>query len=160
MLNTLPAPATRFGMRVMWLPRGPYLTENAYWCCLRSALEDRGVVFDDSPGANLGARWLLRNRSEVQAVHLHFVQPFYHYEVIHARLRWVLRFARNLLLARMLGYRTVFTLHNLIPDYPLKPGWVDFLGHWVATNLTDRVIVHSELARNLLASRYKRRSNV
>jgi glycosyltransferase involved in cell wall biosynthesis len=64
------------------------------------------------------------------------------------------------LLARALGFRTVFTLHNLEPTYQLQPAWVDYLGHLVATNFTDRVIVHCDEARQLLAERYGRRRHV
>jgi glycosyltransferase involved in cell wall biosynthesis len=135
------------------------LLENPYWSILRTGLRDLDVEFSPR-GSGFGGRWLRANRSSVDVLHFHFVQQFYAYESTGARLRWVVRFARNLILAGAWGYRTVFTLHNLRPTYPLQPTWVDYLGHWVAVNLTQRVIVHCEAARDALAGRYGRRRNV
>jgi glycosyltransferase involved in cell wall biosynthesis len=71
-----------------------------------------------------------------------------------------MRFARNLLVARALGYQTIFTVHNVAPTYTLRPAWVDFLGHWCAVNLTNRVIVHSQAARQAVTRRYGRRHGI
>ena len=104
------------------------LAANPYWSILHRALSDAGINFVPET-SQFGRRWLWANRKVVNVLHFHYIQQFYAYEGTHARLRWVLRFARNLLLARIWGYRTVFTLHNLSPTYPLHPGWVDYLGH-------------------------------
>ena len=135
------------------------LEANPYWSILRSQLGDLGVGFT-SDVSQFGRRWLWANRSSIDVLHFHYIQGFYAYEGSGARLRWVLRFARNLLLARAWGYRTVFTLHNLSPTYPLHPTWVDHWGHWVAANLTDSVIVHCNFARRMLAERFGRRKSV
>jgi beta-1,4-mannosyltransferase len=136
------------------------LTANPYWVALRDSLERVGVSFDSSTSQTFGRRWLWANRHRIQVLHLHYIQQFYAHETTCARLRWVIRFARNLLWARALGYRTVFTLHNLMPTYSLKPAWVDYLGHWIAANFTDSVIVHCEFARKSLARKYGRRDGV
>jgi glycosyltransferase involved in cell wall biosynthesis len=146
--------------RVVFFPSHRELAENPYWTILRSSLEGLGVCFDASTSFYLSRHWLWGNRQRVHVLHFHYIQQFYAYEVTRARLRWVLRFARNLLLARLWGYRTVFTLHNLTPTYPLGPAWVDYLGHWVAANLTDCVVVHCAFARKALARRFGRRRNV
>lgn len=150
----------RARMRVRWFPL-PEDYGNPYWSGLSTCLETLGVEFDRSPLHNgLGRRWLHENRGQLRAIHLHLVQPFYAYEGTRARLPWVLRFARNLALARVLGYETVLTMHDLRPTWPLRPLWVDYLGYWVAANLTTRVIVHYSSGRSLLARRYGRRRNV
>lgn len=139
----------------------PYMGEtNPYWSILASALGDAGVEVVSAEPGPFGRRWLWRNRGRIQVLHFHYVQQLYAYEWTDARLRWVVRFASNLLLARLLGYRTVFTLHNATPTYQLQPAWVDYLGHWVATNLTDAVIVHCEAARAILRARFGRRRQV
>ena len=148
-------------MRVRWFPLPEELAGNPYWSMLHASLTRLGVEFDSSPSpTGLGRRWLMANRGRVQVIHLHFVQPFYAYELTHARLRWVVRFARNLTLARGIGYRIVLTLHDLHPTYPLRPAWVDYLGHLVAVNLADRVIVHYQSASSLLTRRFGRHSNI
>jgi beta-1,4-mannosyltransferase len=133
---------------------------NPYGEILTSELECFDVKVIGMGKRPFGRRWLLLNRRRIQVLHFHYVQQFYAYEAVHARLRWVLRFASNLLLARLLGYRTVFTLHNATPTYPLQPDWVDMLGHWVAANLTHSVIVHCEAARQLLKEKFGRRKHV
>ncbi|MBN1259943.1 MAG: glycosyltransferase [Anaerolineae bacterium] len=140
----------------------PNLTrsQNPYWQILRLGLEARGFRFVASDALEFGRRWLYRYRREIDVLHFHYIQQFYAYEGTRARLVWVARFARNLLIARHLGYRTAFTLHNLHPTYSLAPSWVDYLGHWVAANLTDSVIVHCAAARRALARRFGRRRNV
>lgn len=144
--------------RVAAFPTIEQLNQNPYWQILQTELAGKGI--ETIPTTQFSRRWLQQNRGQVDILHFHYIQPFYAYERTNARLRWVLRFARNLLLARIWGYRTVFTLHNLTPTYPLRPAWVDYLGHWIVTSMTDAVIVHCKLARQALAKRFGRRRNV
>ncbi|MFN0071046.1 MAG: glycosyltransferase [Chloroflexota bacterium] len=147
-------------MRVAFFPSVEEHTGNPYWALLRDGLQAQGVRVMRSSEAELSMAWLIRNRARVDVLHFHFVQQFYAYNTHYARLRWVLRFARNMVAARALGYRTVFTLHDLTPTYPLKPQWVDYLGHLLAVQLTNSVIVMCQEARRLLAQRYGRRAGV
>lgn len=146
-------------LRVAFFPDAAMLSGNPYWKILKSGLEVAGAAFISPPDNHL-LRWLWATRNQPTILHLHYVQQFYAYEKDYARLRWVLRLARNLSLARLWGHRVVFTLHNLTPTYPLQPIWVDRLGHWIAANLSDRVIVHCNRARELLAETYGRRHDV
>lgn len=145
--------------RVAFFPNAAALAGNPYWSILRDGLEAAGVTFVEPPDGRL-LHWLRETRRDPVVLHLHYVQQFYAYEGEFARLRWVLRLARNLILARWWGHRVIFTLHNLTPTYPLRPGWVDRLGHWLAANLSDAVIVHCRRAAELLAETYGRRRNV
>jgi len=145
-------------MKVAFYPEIEKLTGNPYWNMLASGLQQRGVEI--VPGGNGGRRWLLKNRGKVQVLHYHFVQQFYGYEKTQARLRWVLRFMLNLLFAKLLGYQTVFTVHDLKPTWPLLPRWVDYLGHWAAVNLCNQVIVHCQIAAKSVRSVYGRKSAI
>jgi beta-1,4-mannosyltransferase len=130
---------------------------------LYKSLIDSGLKYvstAESKTPYFGRHWLLENRGEIDVIHFHFIQPFYNYETTHARLLWVLRFALNLLLARVLGFRTVFTAHDLTATFPLQPYWVDYLGHWAAVNLTNIVLVHCAPARDAITRLYGRRSGV
>jgi glycosyltransferase involved in cell wall biosynthesis len=88
------------------------------------------------------------------------LQAHYAYEWTNARLRWVLRFARNLIAARLLGYRVVWTVHNESPSFPLRPKWVEDLAHLAMARFASAVIVHCEYARRLVAERYGRKRGV
>jgi glycosyltransferase involved in cell wall biosynthesis len=145
-------------LRVAFFPDADALTGNPYWSILKDGLIASGVQFV-SPDRSL-LHWLWETRSQPTVLHLHYVQHFYGYEGDTARLRWVLRLARNLGLARLLGHKVIFTLHDLVPTWPLEPHWVDQLGHIVAAHLANRVIVHCEGAANLLARHYGRRSKI
>ena len=148
------------GGRVAFFPSAEYLATNQYWPRLKDALGALGAEVAAATPMTFGRRWLWSHRGDIRILHLHFIQPFYAYEAEYARLRWVVRFARNLALARAFGYRTVFDLHDLRPSHPLRPGWVDYLGHWVATAFADRIIVHCAAARAALRSRFGRRGGV
>jgi len=147
-------------IRVAFFPSLVELSGNPYWTMLGKELSRFGVEMVDSGTPTFSRHWLKENRNRLDVAHIHFVQPFYAYERTQARLRWVLRFARNILLARSYGIGTVFTLHNLRPTYPLTPQWVDFAGHLAAARLSDAVIVHCLAARRALKSRFGRVSGV
>lgn len=145
---------------VAFFPSLISLSENPYWTILANGLESKGWnVIKDNPDS-FRIRWLWANRNNILVLHIHFVQQFYHYEKYYAKLRWVLRFLRNILIARILGYRLVFTLHNLTPTYRLSPYWVDYLGHWVAIRFSNKIIVHCEYSRKRLIQIYHRKKNV
>jgi glycosyltransferase involved in cell wall biosynthesis len=147
-------------IRVVFYPSLQKMIDNPYWVMLADGLREAGVEIVEEPESHKFV-WLLKKRGKSQIIHLHFFQSLYcNSGHTRARLVYVLKFALYLLLARLLGYKTVLTLHNLKPTHPLKPGWIDFFGHWVAVNLTDRVIVHCQEARRLMAARYGRKSNV
>lgn len=130
------------------------LASNPYWRILAECLDQMGLIRIRDAQFSIG--WLLLQRRRVDVLHFHYVQQFYAFADTNAKLSWVLRLGRNLIVARALGYRTIFTLHNLQPTFPLSPNWVDYLGHWFAVNLTSAVIVHCEQARLSLRDRYLR----
>jgi glycosyltransferase involved in cell wall biosynthesis len=146
---------------VAFFPPVSYLSGNPYWPMLASALKKSGInfLFDTPIIFKLG--WLIRNRDRVDILHIHYIHPFYGTgKRGRTRLMNVIRFALNMLWAQFLGYRIVFTLHNLKPTKELQPAWVDRLGHYIAVFLSDRIIVHCEEARRLLYEHYGRRRKV
>lgn len=145
-------------MRVASYPSLNRLADNPYWSILRDGLETRGIEHVD--GGDFKFRWLFNERGQVDILHFHYIQSFYASNLRYARLDWVFRLARNLLLAKSLGFVSVFTLHNLKPSSPLYPAWVDLMAHRLVINLCDCVIVHCEEARKLLEKHYGRRKKV
>jgi glycosyltransferase involved in cell wall biosynthesis len=145
---------------VAFFPSLNDLAGNPYWRLLAEALEAKGVhVLPDNP-RYLALRWLWAQRNRMQVLHIHYFQDNYAFEGTQARLRWVLRFARNLVAARLMGYHVVWTVHNEIPSFPLQPKWVEDLAHLALARLAHAVIVHCEYARELVARRYGRRRGV
>ena len=125
-----------------------------------SELEKSGVKFIRETPDTFSGRWLWANRKAINVLHIHFFQLFYAEKNGHANILKVCKFAFNLVYARLLGFRVVFTLHDLAPTYWLNPKWADRLGHYFARKLPQRVIVHCETAKHLLESKYKRRHGI
>ena len=146
--------------RVVFYPMLSLMTGNPYWSLLASGLKDAGAEVVEEPEC-YKISWLFTHRNQIDIIHFHYFQSLYcNGGHTRARLLYVLRFAVYLILARLLGYRTVLTLHNLKPTQPLKPYWIDYLGHWVIVNFAERVMVHCHEARRLLAARYGRKHHV
>jgi beta-1,4-mannosyltransferase len=136
------------------------LRGNPYWDLLAASLKTKGIeVLEDNPNT-LSLRWLLQNRHLVSVLHYHYIQDEYAYAYHYARLRWVIRFFRNLVTARLLGYRVVWTMHNLKPTIPLAPAWVEQLAHFLIARLSHKVIVHCDTARDILRENYGRQQGV
>ena len=146
--------------KVVFFPILSQMAGNPYWTLLASGLKDAGFEVVDQPDC-YKVSWLFKHRNLIDIIHFHYFQSLYcNGGHTRARLIYVLRFAIYLILARLLGYKTVLTLHNLKPTQPLKPYWIDYLGHWVMVNFAERVIVHCFEASKLLAARYGRKHDV
>jgi beta-1,4-mannosyltransferase len=114
---------------VAFFPSLRELSGNPYWAILASALEKAGVIFHNAPDLFTWI-WLVKNRNLVQVLHIHFIRPFYTSgKPGHVRFLYVLRLGFDLLLARVLGYRIIFTLHDLEQRIQVQPAWVDNLAH-------------------------------
>jgi len=145
---------------VAFFPAVKSMSGNPYWPMLAAGLEKNGVYLEYDTPERFGLKWLFRNRRRIHIIHLHFIQPLYSSNTILKIFILFVLFLSNMILARVFGYRSVFTLHNLEPTFQRKPAWLDYLGHWIAANLSERVIVHCNEARRLLAKRYGRRKGV
>jgi beta-1,4-mannosyltransferase len=97
----------------------PVISQNPYQRLLYEHLALLGVDVVD--GAALKAGWLWRNRSTVRILHFHWPQSYYQWlwDPTWARspLSWVRLgvFAARLAAARALGYRLVWTVHQVYP---------------------------------------------
>jgi glycosyltransferase involved in cell wall biosynthesis len=144
-------------MKVAWFPKSENLVRNPYWERLQATLQALGVEFETSHDSYwTQRRWLLANRGHIQVLHFHFIQPHYIANEDRASLRRLFKFTADLLLARMLGYRIVWTVHDLMPTWPKEPQWVERLARYIIAWLAHDVIVHCQEAKRLLAQRLRR----
>ena len=104
-------------------------------------------------------RWLLENRRRVKVLHFHFIQPQYAIGE-KASLRRLCKFTVDLVLARALGYRIVWTVHDLMPTWPKEPRRVEWLARYVIASLAHEVIVHCEEAGRLVRCAFHRSRRV
>jgi len=148
-------------MRVAWFPKTADLQGNPYWSRLQDELEALGAEFECSQASYwIQRRWLLAHRGQVQVLHFHFIQPQYTGADERASYRRLLKFASDLLLARLLGYRLVWTVHDLMPTWPKEPRRVEVWGRYLIAGLVHDVVVHCREARRLVKQRFHRSRRV
>ena len=92
---------------------------NPYQHLLTAELEKLGVHVEHLAGMPPAA-WLLRNRGRVQVLHLHWLYGLYMQRLLTPAR--ALAFLARFELARRLGYRYVWTVHNILPHrQPFPP---------------------------------------
>lgn len=139
-------------MNVAFLPVYP----NPYQRLLRDALasEDASVTF---LGGLPSPDWLRAQRNRIDILHYHWLYGLYmsRFSTPIQATRYVLRFR----LARQLGYRIVWTAHNILPHQPAFR-----LLHVAVRRLmmaeADAVIAHCEFGRRELLARFPRAGRV
>ncbi|OGG57261.1 MAG: hypothetical protein A3F84_24345 [Candidatus Handelsmanbacteria bacterium RIFCSPLOWO2_12_FULL_64_10] len=120
---------------------------NPYAGLLARALEKRGVHLELGDYAFEQA-WLRSHRAEYEVLHLNWLHHFYRADDLDATLKRYARFVENLTFARALGYRIVWTMHNLYPHERPHPE-VDHLARLLVCQMADAVIAHCEYAAGL-----------
>lgn len=94
----------------------PLLRENPYQRLLYQSLEPLG--FDVLPSAPLKLRWLIRSRRRVDVLHLHWPEGYYRSSGRGASVLSWLRlalFSGRLVAAKLLGFRIIWTVHQVQP---------------------------------------------
>ena len=126
------------------------LPTNPYQRLLYQHLEPLGIrVVGD---ARFDAGWLWRARRDVAVLHFHWPQSYWRHERGPARLQRPLSYvkvavlAARFALARLLGYRVVWTIHQVYP-HELASRRLDRLGARAVARLSHVLIVHDESTR-------------
>jgi beta-1,4-mannosyltransferase len=97
----------------------PFLEANPYRRLLHERLDELG--FHLVPTPRLRVRWLWRERRTVGFLHFHWPEGYWRHDRGPARLRHLLSWVRlslflwRLAVARVLGYRVVWTIHQVYP---------------------------------------------
>jgi glycosyltransferase involved in cell wall biosynthesis len=118
---------------------------NPYLSQLYAALERQGVP--RGPDARLDLRFLLANRGTVRWLHAHWPESLYRWHRGPVRLRPALSwlklglFAVRLRVARLLGYRIVWTVHQVTPHETTQPA-LDRAGTRTLAAAADVLIAH------------------
>ena len=85
---------------------------NPYGPLLARALEKWDITLELGDYA-FERDWLETHRKDYDVLHLNWLHWFYRCEDLEATVERYARFAENLTFARSLGYRIVWTVHNL-----------------------------------------------
>ena len=123
---------------------------NPYQHLLTPELEALGVHVEHLASMP-SAAWLLRNRGRIQLLHLHWLYGLYRLHLLTpVRL---LAFALRWKLAQRLGYRAVWTVHNIMPHRQPFPPMHRFVRRLVMRHATA-VITHCEYGRREILRRF------
>ena len=131
-------------------PRGvvsfpPILRQNPYQRLLYQHLEPLGLRYAGDGELELG--WLLRHRRAVDVLHFHWPENYYYWlgrpRWARAPLSWlrVGLLAVRLAAARLLGYRVVWTVHQIRPHESLGEA-LDRAAGWLLAHASNAVLAH------------------
>lgn len=135
-------------MNVAFLPVYP----NPYQRLLRDGLLTAGVAVDFLATSPSSA-WLHENKGRVTILHYHWLYGLYMNRL--ATPLQTARFLARLRLARQLGYRIVWTAHNILPHRAPLPPLHRLIRRWMMA-VADAVIVHCQSGRRDLLARFPR----
>lgn len=124
------------------LPRADSDT-NPYGPLLAEALERRGIDVEFT--LEFDERYLRRNRGRVDVLHFNWPHYDYYHDDAAIMERRMRRFVRDVELARALGYKLVWTAHNLYP-HNAKHREIDHRCRVELCRLATAVIAHCPIA--------------
>ncbi|MCE2440318.1 MAG: glycosyltransferase [Candidatus Latescibacteria bacterium] len=119
---------------------------NPYGPLLARAMAGIGVALEAGYDEDLSESWLMENRSRVDVLHLNWPSYMYNTDDAGQSVKKCAELIGHLTLARFLGYRVVWTVHNLYPHERPHPG-LDRLARLAITQLATALIVHCEYGR-------------
>lgn len=145
---------------VFWEPAGLSLDRaNPYAALLARALEAQGVRSVAGFRQNLTKDWLRANRDSFDVLHLHWPWGLYYGADLEETTRNCAAMMDALFYARSLGYKVVWTMHNVYPHDSTTRN-LDHLARLGITACASAVIVHCNYARQLLARHFHRTERV
>lgn len=132
---------------------------NPYGGLLARAMREVGVELEAGQPETLTKEWLHANQGEIDVLHLNWPNYMYDGAELAERLARCTELIDNLALARLLGYRIVWTVHNLYPHETISRE-LDHLAQVAITHLANAVIVHCHHARELVRKHFHRTEGV
>lgn len=129
---------------------------NPYQHLLSTALSYQGVNVTHLKAMPTLA-WLFQQRNTIQIIHLHWLSGLYMRRLL-TPLQLV-SFLGKLLLAQCLGYRIVWTVHNILPHKLPYPPMHHFVRRFVMRH-ADEVIAHCEFGQQEITRLFPRKKAV
>ncbi len=132
---------------------------NPYGALLARGMGEVGVELEAGFPDTLTKEWLHERRGEIDVLHLNWPNYMYEAPDVEGLVTRCSEMIDNLALARALGYRIVWTVHNLYPHESISRA-VDHLAQVAITHLAHAVIVHCNHARQLVRDLFHRSEGV
>ena len=131
---------------------------NPYAGLLALALEKRDIHLELGD-YTFGKDWLEANRKDHEILHLNWLHHFYRSVDIETTVKWYTHFADNIAFAHALGYRIVWTVHNLYPHERPFPE-MDHAARLTVSRLAHEVIAHCRYAADATRRLFYRTENL
>ena len=132
---------------------------NPYGGLLAQAMRRVGVELEAGYPETITREWLYQNEGRINVLHFNWPHYMYDEPEMDARLARCAEVIDCLALARTLGYKIVWTVHNLYPHESISRD-LDHLARIALTRLADALIVHCNRARDLVRSHFHRADGV
>lgn len=129
---------------IVYLPN--YSHGNPYQKLLYSEIEAAGIPCNGLRGKDFTFQWIWRSRSEYRYIHLHWLNGVY--DPLKSGLTHLkaLLFIAKIVFSRLLGYKLLWTAHNLIAHESANIK-LDVLVSKLTARLVNHVIVHCNFAK-------------
>ena len=132
---------------------------NPYGGLLAQAMRRVGVELEAGFPDTITREWVCRNQGRINVLHLNWPHYMYDRPEVDDHLARCAEVIDCLALARTLGYKVVWTVHNLYPHETSNRD-LDHLARIALTSLADALIVHCQKARELVRTHFHRTENV
>lgn len=132
---------------------------NPYGGLLAQALAQVGVELRAGHPEEFTKEWLGQNQGQIDFLHLNWPHSLYDAPDLGARVARCAQVVDHLTLARTLGYKIVWTVHNLYP-HDSENRALDHLARLAIIHLANAVIVHCVHARDLVQQHFYRQERV
>jgi glycosyltransferase involved in cell wall biosynthesis len=126
---------------------------NPYGPLLAAALERRGVAVEFT--LDFDGRFLWENRERIDVLHLNWPHFFYYHDDPEIMERQMAAFIGRLELARELGYKIVWTAHNLYPHNRRHVN-LDHQARLAVCRLATAIIAHCPVAAEAVQQTFGR----
>jgi glycosyltransferase involved in cell wall biosynthesis len=139
------------GISVFFLPE----YQNPYQHLLKEGLENEGITVDFLQGIP-SIKWLLQNKNQPQILHLHWLSGLYMRRYL--TLIRLTNFLGKIFTAQLLGYKIVWTVHNILPHKLPFPPMHKFVRRFMMQR-ADAVITHCEYGYNKIIDMFPRKKS-
>jgi glycosyltransferase involved in cell wall biosynthesis len=143
-------------MNIVYISR---VQMNPYVALLASAMQKVASRVTSVVAEDMSPRWLWQQRDEIDVLHFHWVELLYASSTWKGvGLKW-LRFTSTILLAKLLGIKVAYTVHNISP-HEGENAFLSRLTNQFVFKLADIIHVHDEMTRRAVEARFRRHRGV
>lgn len=127
--------------------------DNPYQKLLYKSISGLGIPCAGITGLDFTFKWLFTHQESVRFLHFHWLFGIYDPNSDGLDLKKAASFILKVLVAKLLGYKILWTVHNFISHEPTNVKLEIYLRKLLAA-VADRVIVHCEHAKSLILNKW------